>query len=467
GVERQVLKNGRLLYGRDGKPVGGLEALRDVTELNQARLELREQADRFATERSLLGSLASRLDEPLLVVDRNGRINVMWPPAAKLLGLLPGQARGVAVRDMVRSPAELDELLLRVLSGGGGGALTGLRLRRRGQAPVNACIGELAGASGEILGAVIRLSSLPQPEGELLAPGVIGHSPSMRRLIHQVIGLAGREVSVLLTGETGSGKEVIARALHLAGPRRDRPFQAVNCAALPGALLESELFGHEKGAFTDALNTRPGRFELAGDGTLLLDEIGCLPPGMQAKLLRALDQREFERVGGTRTLKLRARVIAATNSDLAAEVRAGRFRADLYYRLRVVPLEVPPLRKRREDVLPLALHFLREARGPMPARFSASARAALQSYAWPGNVRELKNAVQYAASMSQGEVLDLGELPADIQRCARAGCAAPQPERSRLARALLESRHNHSRAAAALGISRTTLWRKLRRLGLD
>ena len=243
--------------------------------------------------------------------------------------------------------------------------------------------------------------------------GLVGRSPAVAQLREQIALVAGTDSTVLIQGETGTGKELVARSIHEQGARRERPLIRLNCAALPRELVESELFGHEKGAFTGALQQRRGRFELADGGTLMLDEVGELPLEAQAKLLRVLQERELERVGGSRVLRVDVRVIAATNRDLAAEVAAGRFRADLFYRLNVFPIAVPPLRERIDDVEPLIGHFAarlarrlgRTVDGIAPA-FVERARA----YAWPGNIRELENVVERALVVSRGGLLDASAL---------------------------------------------------------
>jgi DNA-binding NtrC family response regulator len=291
---------------------------------------------------------------------------------------------------------------------------------------------------------------------------------------------------VLLTGESGTGKELVARALHLHSPRRHGPFVAVNCGALPGELLESELFGHVRGAFTGAVRDRVGRFELASQGTLFLDEVAEVPPHLQVKLLRVLQERTFERVGESTSRRTEARVLAATNADVKRAIAEGTFRDDLYYRLRVVPIEVPPLRRRREDVEPLARFLL----GRVAARYGRSlilapdALRAMLGYDWPGNVRELENALEYAIAVGRGQTLHAQDLPPEVQGGRSAGPLAPaavpgapaavpgapaapeDPERQRLLAALEAHRWRREETARALGLSRTTLWRKMRELGL-
>ncbi|MFN3480034.1 MAG: sigma-54-dependent transcriptional regulator [Thermodesulfovibrionales bacterium] len=244
--------------------------------------------------------------------------------------------------------------------------------------------------------------------------GLVGDSPAMQKVYEMIEKIADTESTVLITGESGTGKEMIAKTIHYSSSRSEAPFIPVNCAAIPKDLLESELFGHEKGAFTGALNTRIGRFELANRGTLFLDEVGELAPHLQVKLLRVLQEREFERVGGIKTIKVDVRILAATNSDLERAVKDGRFREDLYYRLNVIPLQIPPLRKRKEDIPLLLDHFAHEfakKRKKQPLRFSKAAMNALFNYDWPGNVRELRNLVERLTILVNGDVADINDLP--------------------------------------------------------
>ena len=242
---------------------------------------------------------------------------------------------------------------------------------------------------------------------------MIGKSPALQRVRELIAQVASTDSTVLIQGETGTGKELVARAIHENSARRDRPLIKINCAALPRELVESELFGHEKGAFTGALQQRRGRFELADGGTLFLDEVGELPPEAQAKLLRVLQEREFERVGGTRSLHVDVRVIAATNRDLLAEAGASRFRTDLYFRLNVFPIALPPLRDRREDIPHLLRHFVRKTArrlGREVDGISPSFIERASAYQWPGNIRELENLVERTLIMSNGGMLDTNEL---------------------------------------------------------
>ena len=306
--------------------------------------------------------------------------------------------------------------------------------------------------------------------------GIVGDSLAVQKLLQMIARVAPSESSVLVLGESGTGKELVARALHRLSSRGAGPFLAINCAALSETLLESELFGYEKGAFTGAVAQKKGKLEMAGGGTVFLDEVGELAPSLQAKLLRVLQQREFDRVGGTRTLKLDVRVIAATNRDLEAEVRRGGFRDDLYHRLNVVALRVPALREHAEDVLPLARHFLERAAARSRRRvtgISGEAERCLVAYGWPGNVRELENAIERAVVLGQSELIQTEDLPETILPGAPVSeaqgaltASVTRTKRELILAAWRESGFNHNEAAAKLNIHPNSLRRLVRVLGL-
>jgi DNA-binding NtrC family response regulator len=314
--------------------------------------------------------------------------------------------------------------------------------------------------------------------------GMLGRSAAMQEVFHTVERVAKSRATVLVRGESGTGKELVARAVHELSERAAQPFVAVNCAAIPEALIESELFGHERGAFTDAKERRVGKFEAASGGTLFLDEIGELAIGVQAKLLRALQERQIERVGGSAPLEVDVRVVAATNRDLESDVAEGRFRPDLFYRIHVVPIELPPLVDRREDIRQLAEHFLQKSRDDQkrgPTQISRDAAVALDRYPWPGNVRELQNAIEHAVALNEGEVLEIADLPLAVVRSSgveglrdrvRAGGlgfeqAVADFERELLLEALELAGWNQTRAAERLGITRRSLKLKMDRHTLE
>jgi two-component system response regulator AtoC len=311
---------------------------------------------------------------------------------------------------------------------------------------------------------------------------LIGKSRAMQEVFRLIEQVAGSRSTVMVYGKSGTGKELVARAIHYNSLRASKAFVAVNCAAIPAELLESELFGHEKGSFTGAIATKVGKFELATGGSLFLDEVGSMRLDLQAKILRALQEREIERVGGTRTIKIDVRVIAATNRDLKKAVEEGTFREDLYYRLNVVPITLPPLRQRRDDIPLLVEYFIakynrefnRKVRG-----FSAGATAALYHYDWPGNVRELENVIERAVALAQGETISLRELPLDIsilgpdaiEDIQKVGLSLREArnhfEKQYILNILEKVQWNQTEAARVLGLHRNTLLWKLQRLQID
>jgi transcriptional regulator with GAF, ATPase, and Fis domain len=337
----------------------------------------------------------------------------------------------------------------------------------------------LAAAALETIRQVARL----QTENALLLEriaagetGIVGDSPALRKLLQMVARVAPQDTSVLILGESGTGKELVASALHRQSLRAAKPFVAINCAAITETLLESELFGHEKGAFTGAVAQKKGKLEVAEGGTVFLDEIGELAPALQAKLLRVLQQREFERVGSTRTMKLDVRLIAATNRDLSAQVRAGAFREDLYHRLNVVALRVPPLRDHAEDIATLARYFLERTAARCRRRvagISPEAERYLMNYAWPGNVRELENAIERAVVLGQSDQV----LPEDLPETVLEAAGVPEvpgalqstvteSKRQSIIAAWQQAGGDHKQAAELLNIHPNSLRRLIRSLNL-
>ena len=370
---------------------------------------------------------------------------------------------------------------------GSSGALAPRRLFSRFTTPVRDGAGKVTGTllvyrdvSKEIEAEHLKAEVL-RIRGELDTSysfaGVVGASPGMRR-VHTLIRQAAEgDITVLIRGESGTGKELVAKAFHSNSPRSDGPFVALDCASIPEALIESELFGHERGAFTGAAIRHVGAFERASGGTILLDEIGDMPHALQARLLRVLQEREIRRVGGTSAIPVDIRVITSTNKNLERAVRQGEFREDLFYRISAFPILIPPLRDRREDVPLLASHFLDKhtARaGRSVAGISAAAMRILLQYRWPGNVRELENTIERAVLLETEPVLQAGNLPRELSSSGAAAAesaylpaiqALPEIERQVVLRAFEWSDHSVTRAAHALGISRSTLYRKLRKYG--
>jgi transcriptional regulator with GAF, ATPase, and Fis domain len=305
----------------------------------------------------------------------------------------------------------------------------------------------------------------------------VGESKSWKEILGQAARVAPTDTTVLLTGESGTGKEVVARLIHRGSPRANGPLVAVNCAALPEHLLESELFGYERGAFSGALSTKPGRIEQAARGVLFLDEIGEMGLPVQAKLLRVLQEREFQRLGGTRTMKADVRVVAATNRDLVAAMKRGEFREDLYYRLRVFEIRLPPLRDRRDDILPLTEAFLQDLEkslGHRTAGLSREAKDILLAYDWPGNIRELRNALERAVILCDGGLITGEQLPLQAGGAPGTGAEAAATstrvedmEKALIEKALKQARNNKSQAARILGITRAQLYFRLEKYGLE
>jgi PAS domain S-box-containing protein len=302
---------------------------------------------------------------------------------------------------------------------------------------------------------------------------LVGKSPAMQEVYRRIRLAADSDVTVLITGESGTGKELAASAIHALGPRKDKPFVAINCSAIPETLLESELFGHVKGAFTGAVRDKTGLIAAAEGGTLFLDEVADMSPVLQVKLLRVLQEREYRRVGDERPLKCNVRIVTATNRDLGRLLSSGALREDFYFRIHVFTIEMPPLEWRREDVPLLVSHIIEDLSRTTGRRVTGvveAAMRALMDYPWPGNVRELRNALEGAFVTVRGDRLTLDDLPVEVRRGASGGRVSVSTEetdeRSRIEDALKQAGGSRTRAAAALGVSRVTLWKKMRRLGI-
>ena len=333
----------------------------------------------------------------------------------------------------------------------------------------------LTQAAGVIKRAIFQEEEIRALQSRLEIPaefgGIIGKDPGMQVIYSLIEDVAPTDATVLIQGETGTGKELVARAIHQKGPRRDKPFIVINCSAYPATLLESELFGHERGAFTGAIRQKSGRFEQAHGGTVFLDEIGEIPPPAQIKLLRVLQTKKIERLGGEQTLDVDVRILAATNKDLLQEVKNSHFREDLFYRLNVIPIHLPPLRERHNDIPLLAQHFLRHfaaEQGKENGKFSPDAMRLLLDYSWPGNVRELENSIEHATVLSKGDRIEVSDLPSALRDGYISSPAGShrtllENERMLLHEALEECGWNKKQAARRLGISRSALYGKLRK----
>lgn len=414
-------------------------------------------------ETSLATALAELLDEPVLAAAA-GKLVLANPAAARLLEQTPESLAGRPLQEVMQfdCAAATAQAASCCWVLPNGRRLWGRRL-------------ESAWGEG---GRVIRFIPDPAAVGEPADAagvasfhGMLSRDPSLRHTFSLIRNIAQSDASVLVRGESGTGKELVARAIHEESSRAGRPFLAINCAALTPTLLDSELFGHVRGAFTGAVKDRAGLFQRADGGTLFLDEIAELPLDLQAKLLRVLQERSFIPVGGSQTVSVDVRIVAATHRSLREEVKAGRFREDLMYRLRVVPLFLPPLRERRQDIPLLLWHFIGQHNALGIRRVERIAPEAMRvflDYGWPGNVRELKNIVEYAFAVGRGAELRLDELPPEFREAPIPTPAPPPPassEAERLRQALQQSGGRIDEAARLLGMSRATFWRKRKRLG--
>jgi PAS domain S-box-containing protein len=453
-----------------------------------------------------LAAILNSVWEAVITVERDHRISSFNRAAEQLVGIPASKATGKDCREILKAsfgPAQHDCPMGDLTEGGKPRTdVEGTLVRADGRIiPISASWAFLEDPSGERIGFVLSFRSFLEIEriaeerkAKFPFGDIVGKTPRIRQIFELIETIKDTDSTVLIMGESGTGKGLFARAIHDLSPRRDRPFVKVICAALSETLLESELFGHVKGAFTGAIADKVGRFEAAEGGTIFLDEVGDISLALQVKLLRMIQDREFERVGSSRTQTVDARVIAATNRDLKAAMKAGQFREDLFYRLHVIPIVVPPLCERREDIPLLVNHVLRRLRRRGFDRVRAVSPEAMRcliDYPWPGNVRELENVLERGAVCARGAVLSAGDLSEEVRehcRPRKSDSVAPPPgdspagpgavtesdlpgerrgEREWILRTLETHRWRRRDAAAALGIDRSTLWRKMKRLGID
>jgi PAS domain S-box-containing protein len=460
--------------GGTGSLVGVLESVRPIGHLIGLFGALREKSELLARERDRAQAVLDSIGEGVFALDIGRVITAANRTAERITGRVEAEMVGKVCADLLACRAESARAcpVLKVLSGGR--TVTNFETEFRdcaGRAlPVSLSVAPLHDHEGRVVGAVETFRDLRTLVPASAAPAgmVVGNTPRMRQIMELVQVLKDSDTTVLLQGESGTGKGLLAAAIHRTGRRAAKPFVTVTCSALPEGLLESELFGHVRGAFTGAVRDVAGRFELADGGTVFLDEVGELSPAMQVKLLRFLQDQEFERVGSTRTIRVDVRIIAATNRDLHRATIEGRFRTDLFYRLNVIPIDVPALGERREDIPLLVDDILgRLARkGRVVRAVSPDVLEILLGHSWPGNIRELENTLEHAALCARGSVIDVDALPRTLLRARPLSRPPRADEMERMLDVLARHRGNQSAAARSLGISRSTLWRRLRRLGV-
>lgn len=476
-----------------GELLGFAKVTRDFTERREAEDRVRASEDRFR-------SLFESSPDAIIVTDRQGKIAEVNGQVERFFGYARAELIGRAIELLVPERFRQRHVSDRhrytehpqTRSMGVGLELYGRR-KDGGEFPVDIMLSPVQAQDGFVLSVIRDLSEKVRIQEELhrreqekqyleeelnlenTFEEIVGESEKLKRVLKQVETVAATDVTVLILGETGTGKDLIARAIHHLSPRKDRTFVKLNCAAIPTGLLESELFGHEKGAFTGAISQKVGRLELAHQGTLFLDEVGDLPPELQPKLLRALQEKEFERLGGTRTIPVDVRLIAATNRNLEKMVADREFRSDLYYRLRVFPITIPPLRERREDIPLLVRYFVAQHARQMNKRIEtipSDVMRALTRWLWPGNVRELENFIERSVILTKGPTLRIpfSELEVSVSEPVSGDSTLESREREHILKVLRESKGviaGPNGAAARLGLKRTTLNSKLKKLAIE
>jgi PAS domain S-box-containing protein len=453
-------------------------SFRDVDEVYKLTAQCYKETMRL---QAILDSIA----DGVFTVDNDFNITSFNPAAERITGYRASEVMGKPCRLVFRSRSCAESCCLRRTIETGEN-ISNFEMEIVGHSgepvPVSVSTALLVDEEGKIVGGVETFRDLSvlkdlrkELEERYSFSHIVGKNVKMQRIYHLIEVVSQTSSTVLVQGETGTGKDLIARAIHYNSPRRDGPFVKVSCAALPETLLESELFGHKRGAFTGAIKDKPGRFSIADGGTIFLDEVAEIPVGVQAKLLRVLEEQEFEPLGGTNSLKVNVRIIAATNRDLQKAMKESKFREDLYYRLNVITISIPPLSDRSDDIPLLIDHFIEKYNREMKKRISSVSQEAMDlllDYPWPGNVRQLEHAIEHAFIHCRKDVIRVEHLPDEIkiEKAGRAGELPIEPpslqemEKQVILRALEENAWSRQRTARALGISRTTLWRKIREL---
>ena len=485
GEEMSACINFTPLRDTSGGVIGVIEVIRDITKLKELKDTLKRTDSMYRRERIKIRTILDNIPSGVYTVDEEMTLLSFNRSLERITGYLPEEAVGKKCHEVLRSDfCEAGCPLKRSMRTGETlrGIEVNLRAKDGSVVPIASSTALLRDEDGQPIGGICSFRDLrevhavPASQGQVRDfLGMVSKNHRMHEIFDLIETVAESDANVLIEGESGTGKELVARAIHRLSGRREKPFLGVNCASLNENLMETELFGHVRGAFTGAVKDRMGRFEMAEGGTLFLDEVSEIGPHLQAKLLRVVQEREYQRVGETRARKADVRILSATNRRLKDLLASGSFRDDLYYRLNVVSIIPPPLRDRKEDIPVLVDHFLdrsREHQGGLRRSFSPLAMRVLLEYSWPGNVRELENAVERARICSRREVIEESALPAEIRhrggtshRTARpAGQGPAEPKEETLREALARCRGNRTETAAQLGISRVTLWRRMKRM---
>jgi PAS domain S-box-containing protein len=476
------------LRDASGGVIGVVEVIRDITKLKELKDTLKRTDSMYRRERIKIRTILDNIPSGVYTVDQEMNLLSFNPSLERITGYRSEEVLGKKCMEVFRSDfCDAGCPLKRSMRTGETlrGIEVNLRAKDGSVVPIASSTALLRDEDGRPIGGICSFRDLrdvhavPASQGQARDfLGMVSKNHRMHEIFDLIETVADSDANVLIEGESGTGKELVARAIHRLSGRGEKPFLGVNCASLNENLMESELFGHIRGAFTGAVKDRMGRFEMAEGGTLFLDEVSEIGPHLQAKLLRVVQEREYQRVGETRARKADVRILSASNRRLKDLLAGGSFRDDLYYRLNVVSIIPPPLRERKEDIPVLVDYFLdrsRDHRGGLRRSFSPLAMRVLLEYSWPGNVRELENAVERARICSRGEVIEESALPAEIRRgggtthrgARPAGQGPAEPKEETIREALSRSRGNREEAALLLGISRVTLWRRMKRLGVS